>query len=142
MSSHSDTCLSNHFYLVTIFWPLLIRAHNFKNFRTHIIEHNFKNFRTHIIEYISGLCGATGLLRQRPPHVRDFEITHTDTLARTPLDEGSAGRRDLYLTTKHPQETDIHTSAGFEPTIPASEWPQTHTLDRMATRLGSCFILA
>jgi len=27
--------------------------------------------------------------------------------------------------------------AGFEPIIPASEWPQTHALDRTATGIGS-----
>jgi len=26
--------------------------------------------------------------------------------------------------------------AGFRPTIPSSEWPQTHALDRMATEIG------
>ena len=26
--------------------------------------------------------------------------------------------------------------AGFEPAIPASEWPQTHALDRAATGIG------
>ena len=26
--------------------------------------------------------------------------------------------------------------AGFEPATPASEWPQTHALDRAATRIG------
>jgi hypothetical protein len=25
---------------------------------------------------------------------------------------------------------------GFEPTFPASEWPQTHALDRAATGIG------
>jgi len=37
---------------------------------------------------------------QRPPHYRGFTITvkHT-TLGRTPMDELSARRRDLYLTT-------------------------------------------
>ena len=28
------------------------------------------------------------------------------------------------------------TSAGFEPTIPASEQPQTHALERAATGIG------
>jgi len=28
------------------------------------------------------------------------------------------------------------TPAGFEPTIPGSEQPQTHALDRMATEIG------
>jgi hypothetical protein len=32
-------------------------------------------------------------------------------------------------------------STGFEPTIPASKWPQTHALDRAATGIGSnCFV--
>jgi hypothetical protein len=37
------------------------------------------------------------------------------TLGRTPLDEWSARRRDLYLTTHntHSQETDIHTPGGI-----------------------------
>jgi len=29
------------------------------------------------------------------------------------------------------------TPVGFEPTIPASEWPKTHTLDRVATGIGN-----
>ena len=42
-----------------------------------------------------------------PPHYRGFTITlrHT-TLSRTPLDEWSARRRDLYLTTHN--TTDLH----------------------------------
>ena len=59
------------------------------------------------------------------------------TLGRTPLEEGSSGRRDLYLTTHHTHLRHTSTpSAGFEPTIPASEWPQTHALDRAATGNG------
>jgi hypothetical protein len=66
--------------------------------------------------------------------VLDLTQRHT-TLRRTPLDGGSA-RRDPYLTTRHSQETDIHAPAVFEPTIPASERPQTHALDRTATGIG------
>jgi hypothetical protein len=54
---------------------------------------------------------------------------HT-TVSRTPLDEGSARRRELYLTT-----LTIETSmppAGFEPPIPAIERLQTLALDRSA----------
>jgi len=42
--------------------------------------------------------GATAPGGPKPPHYRDFTITlrHT-TLGRTPLDEWSARRRDLYL---------------------------------------------
>jgi hypothetical protein len=39
---------------------------------------------------------------------------------RTPLDEWSARRKDLYLTTLNTQEKDIHAPGGFEFTIPAS----------------------
>jgi len=73
--------------------------------------------------------------RPRPPHCRGFMIVlrHT-TPGRTPLDEWSARRRDLYLTTHntHKRQTSM-SAAGFKPTIPASEWPQTHALDRTAT---------
>ena len=58
-------------------------------------------------------------------------VTHTHTFGRTPLDGGSARRRDLYLTTHNTHK--IHTSmrsAGFEPAIPAAERPLTHALNR------------
>ena len=73
------------------------------------------------------------------PRYRDFKITlrHT-THGRTPLDEWSSRRRDLYLTTHntHKRHTNIPPT-GFEPAIPASERPQTYVLDRAATRIGS-----
>jgi len=74
----------------------------------------------------------------RPHHYRGFMITirHT-TLGRTPLDERSAQRRGLYLTTNktHKRDTSMP-PAGFEPTIPASERPQTHPFDCAATGIG------
>jgi hypothetical protein len=77
------------------------------------------------------------------PIFRGFTITfrHT-TLGRTPLDEGPARRRDLYLTTHniHKRQTSMP-SAGFEPTIPVSERPQTQALDRTATGIGTHLIL-
>ena len=76
---------------------------------------------------------------QRPPHYRDFMTTfkHT-TLGSTPLDEWSARRRDIYLTThnNHNRQTSMP-PAGFEPTIPANERPQTYALDRVATETGT-----
>jgi hypothetical protein len=65
-------------------------------------------------------------------------LDHTQrrtTFGRTPLDEWSARRRDLYPTTHntHKRQTSMP-PAGFEPTIPASERQQTHTLDRAAFR--------
>jgi hypothetical protein len=43
--------------------------------------------------------------------------------------------------TWHSQDIDIHAPAGFEPTIPATERPQTHALDREATGIGIDFML-
>jgi len=59
------------------------------------------------------------------------------TLGRTPLDEGSAFRRYLYLTTHNTHNRQISMPpAGFEPAIPARELPQTHALDRVITSIG------
>jgi hypothetical protein len=59
------------------------------------------------------------------------------TLGRTPLDEWSAQRWNLYLTTHntHKRQTSMP-PVGFEPTIPASDRPQNHALDRTATGIG------
>jgi hypothetical protein len=71
---------------------------------------------------------------------RDFTITlfRQTTFGKTPLDEGPARRRDLYLTTHntHKRQTSL-LPVGFEPTILVSERPPTHALDRTATGIGS-----
>ena len=72
------------------------------------------------------------------PHCRVFEITLRDTtIGRSPLDEGSACRRDIYLTTHNvrKRQTAMH-PAGFEPTVPTSEWPQMYAFDRAAFGIG------
>ena len=61
-------------------------------------------------------------------------LDHTQrrtTVSRTSLDEWSARRRDLYLTTHNTQKrpTSIP-SLGLEPTITAGERPETNALDR------------
>jgi hypothetical protein len=70
---------------------------------------------------------------------RGFMITHLRhaTVGKTPLDEGSARRRDLYLTTHntHNRQTSMP-PVGFESTILVSERPKTHALDRTATGIG------
>jgi len=60
------------------------------------------------------------------------------TVGRTPLDEQSARRRDLYLKTHdtHNRQTSM-LSVGFEPTISVGERPQTYTLDRAVTGTGT-----
>jgi hypothetical protein len=63
-----------------------------------------------------------------PPRYRGFKITlRHATLGRTPLDQWSARRRDLHMTTHNTvKRRKSIPSAGFEPAIPASERPQTH----------------
>ena len=72
------------------------------------------------------------LLESRPPHFQGFEITHTHTtVGTTPLDEGSARRRDLYLTAHNTHNREASMSpARFNPANPANDRPQTHALDR------------
>jgi hypothetical protein len=67
-------------------------------------------------------------------------LDHTQrrtTVGRTPLEEWSARRRDLYLTTHntHKRQTSM-LPVGFEPTISAGERPQSYALDRAATGTG------
>jgi hypothetical protein len=82
--------------------------------------------------------GAAAPSVPRPPRYQGFTGTlrHT-TFSRTPLDEWSGRRKELYLTTNntHKSQTTIP-PAGFELTIPASERLQTHPLDRVATGIG------
>jgi hypothetical protein len=77
--------------------------------------------------------GLTVSNAPRPPHYRGFTMTlwHT-TLGRTPLDEWSARRRDLYLTThnthdRHPRPRQVSNRQSFQESYrrPTSytEWP-------------------
>ena len=61
----------------------------------------------------------------------------THTLDSIPLDEGSALRRDLYVSTNntHKKQTSMP-PAVFEPTISASERPRTYPLDPAAPGIG------
>jgi len=74
----------------------------------------------------------------RLPNFRGSEITlrHT-TVGRTPLDEWSTSRTDLYLTKHNNHKRQPFMSlAIFEPTNPASVRPQTHVWDSVATGIG------
>ena len=67
--------------------------------------------------------------------VLEASRSHSDTPP--PLDEWSARRRDLYLTTHNTHKRQASMlSAGFEPANPASERPQTHALARAVTEFG------
>jgi hypothetical protein len=67
-------------------------------------------------------------------------LDHTQrrtTVGRNPLDERSARRTDLYLTTHNTHNRQTHMPlAGFEPKISTGERPQTYALDRAATGTG------
>ena len=83
--------------------------------------------------------GATAPSGPWSHHYQGFTITfkHT-TLNRTPLDEWSAQCRDLYLTTHNTPKTQAFMPlVWFKPTVPASEWPQTYTLDCVAIGISA-----
>jgi len=84
-------------------------------------------------------CGAATQRESWPPYSWGF-LNHTQrrtTIGRTPLDEWSARRRDLYLTTHNTHNRQISMpSVGFEPKISAGERLQTYALDRAATGIG------
>ena len=88
--------------------------------------------------------GAAAPNGSRPPHYQGSTIAlrHT-TLGRTPLDERSARRRDLYLTTHgtHKRQTSMP-SAAFEHAISATERLQAQGLSRTATGIATQTILA
>ena len=60
----------------------------------------------------------------------DDHTQRRTTVGRTPLDEWSARRRDLYLIVHntHNRQTSM-SPVGFESTISAGERPQTYALD-------------
>jgi len=90
------------------------------------------------------VCLFVCFWRNSPQWARTSSFTrfldHTQrrtTGGRTPLDEWSARRRDLYLTTHNTHNRQTSTPAvGFEPTISAGERPQTYALDRAANGTG------
>jgi hypothetical protein len=89
-------------------------------------------------------CGAATQRGSWPPHYWGF-LDHTQrrtTVGRTPLDEWSARRRDLYRTTHntHNRQTSM-LPVKFEPTISAGERPQTYALDRAATGTGNWMVM-
>ena len=88
---------------------------------------------THCGLYFAALYRATASSRTR-------FLDHTQrrvTVGRTPLDEWSVRRRDLYLTTHntHNRQTSMP-PVGFEPTISKGERPKTYALDRAVTGTG------
>jgi hypothetical protein len=80
--------------------------------------------------------------RYRESFLHSITLCNTNPIGTTPLDEGSARRRHLYLyNAQHTQETSIHTLARCEPAVPPSEGSQTHAIDCTATGIGLLEVL-
>ena len=130
MSPHHDRFLP--------YSPLQSQGLQHKTSKNNIVQRNLK-----FLLLPPSPNGATASGGPRSPHYRGLTITlrHT-TLGRTPLDEGSARRRDLYLTTHniHNRQTSMPPGR-IRTAIPASERPQTHTLHRAATGIGQLQLL-
>jgi hypothetical protein len=100
-----------------------------------------KYFRLHIFR--ATISPPPLVLRSKGARVSSFLrfLDYTQqrtTVNRTPLDERSARRRDVYLTTHSTHNRQTYTPpARFEPGISAGERPQTHALDRAATGTGA-----
>jgi hypothetical protein len=89
------------------------------------------------VEIFFSWCGSPS--GTRPPLWGSSITLRNTTSNRIPLDEWSARRRNLYLTTNniHKKQT-FMPPAGFEHAIPASDSPQTHALRRASTGIGIC----
>ena len=78
------------------------------------------------------LLGETALQWDRASSFTRFlDHTRRTTVGRIPLDEWSARRRDLYLTTHNTQTST--SPVGMDVCLSARERLQTHALDRAAT---------
>jgi hypothetical protein len=106
----------------------------------------FRNFANSSKHGINQTClfVCLFLIRQPPPPhwARASSFTRflvstqqRTTVGRPPLDEWSARRRDLYLTT-HNRHTSMPLME-FEPTFPAGKRPQIYALDRAANGIGN-----
>jgi hypothetical protein len=98
-------------------------------------------FRPNLITFmpVFFFCGRNNLQCARASSFTRF-LDHTQwcaTVGRTPLDKWSARRQDLYVVThnNHNRQTSM-SPVGFEPTISASERPQTYASDRAANGTG------
>jgi hypothetical protein len=121
--------------------------------RTHTLEHTSSDYggalqytahvHTRLSNNVQLNLQARIPMAQKPLVSQDLLVIEAsgslwhNILGRAPLDEWSARRTDLYLTTHntHKRQTSMPL-AKFEPTVPASAPPKTHILDRAATEIG------
>jgi hypothetical protein len=67
--------------------------------------------------------------------------TQTHTLGKTSLDEGSAHRSDLYLTTHNNQETDNHATGEIRTHNPSKRKVEDYALNRAEIGIGNFYDL-
>ena len=85
-----------------------------------------------------------------PNYIYRHTHTHTHTFGRNPLDERSARRRDLYLTTQQSQGTNTiprrdsnpqsHRTSGCRPKLYIPRPPESETLVSKPLKIHSSFI--
>jgi len=83
---------------------------------------------------VNSLLSQSDVVRGLLLHLISLSDTHTHTHTRTPLDDRSARRRDLYLT-RHSQETDIHVAVEIRTRNP-SRRPAADALEGATTGVG------
>ena len=89
-----------------------------------------------IIRFFFWLWGLSWTMASSFTRFLDHKQRRT-AVYRTPLEEWSARRRDLYLTTHNTHNRQISLPpAGFEPTISVGKRPQTDALDCTVTGIG------
>ena len=112
-----------------------------------VLHHYLASFDNVIFKFKMNMLFCCFFWRNSPQWARASSfmrfLDHTQrrtTVDRTPLDEWSACRRDLYLTSHntHNRQTSMP-PVGIEPTIPASERPQTYALDHAANGTGVAY---
>ena len=88
------------------------------------------------IDFFLWCCGPTRAMTSSVFRFLDHTQRPT-TVVKTPLDEWSVRRSDLYMKTRNTHKGQISTpSAEYEPTISAGERPQTYARDDLATAIG------
>jgi hypothetical protein len=114
---------------------LVIRVNSFLNASECQICNTFAKRRPHY--FFLWRCDPTRVMTSSFLRFLDHTQQRT-TVSRTPLDEWSARRRDLYPTTHntHNRRTSMPL-VGFEPRISAGERPRTYAFDRAATGTGN-----
>ena len=121
------------------FSTLSHKRHDFREKKKSLNTKCVLLFSTNLFAILFFFLWRCGLTRAMTSSFLRF-LDHTKrrtTVSRTPLEEWSARRRDLYLTTHNTQHRQTSMPpVGFEPTISAGERPQTYALDRAATGTG------